>query len=110
MLLLALFPWFGWDAWWPRPAPIQDDRIFSQCFHGLLAGRIQGRGDWESTLRTLRDALEMSPDNVPLRDHLVSLCMERGLLDEAERILRQGLDLAPESDQLTLALAHCFYQ
>ena len=52
----------------------------------------------------------MSPDNVPLRDHLVSLCMERGLLDEAERILRQGLDLAPESDQLTLALAHCFYQ
>ncbi len=66
--------------------------------------------DWQDALRSLTDALQLSPDNVPLRAHIGTLMLKRGMLDEAQTLYRQGLELAPESEELKLGLAQCFYQ
>jgi transitional endoplasmic reticulum ATPase len=56
-------------------------------------------------LRALADALEFSPDNVPLRRHLADQLLASGLAEEAAKILSAGLRLAPASDSLQLGLA-----
>src|SRR6516225_1503616 len=64
----------------------------------------------EDSLRALRDALQVSPDNVPLRQHLADTLLGGGRADEAEKEYRHALALAPESERLKLGLASCFYQ
>lgn len=61
-------------------------------------------------LAALREALALSPDNVPLRQHLAELLLARGELDEAETAFRQAIALAPQSDELKLGLANTFLQ
>jgi len=62
----------------------------------------------EDTLDALREALSLSPENVVLRRQLGRLLLRRGLLDEAEKLFRAGLDAAPQSEALKLGLAQCY--
>jgi AAA+ superfamily predicted ATPase len=63
----------------------------------------------EDALQDLRDAMKQSPENVPLRQHVSEILLRRGLLEEAEVTLRDGLRMTPASDQLKLGLARCYY-
>ncbi|MDP7348123.1 MAG: hypothetical protein QF735_07820, partial [Phycisphaeraceae bacterium] len=63
----------------------------------------------DATIDSLREALAVSPDNVPLRVHVAKRLIARGDLGEAEQLLREGVGLAPASDQMKLALAGCFH-
>jgi SpoVK/Ycf46/Vps4 family AAA+-type ATPase len=59
-------------------------------------------------LQPLREALEFSPENVPLRKHLGTLLLKLGRLDEAEREFRTALAKQPDSSELKLCLASVF--
>jgi AAA+ superfamily predicted ATPase len=63
----------------------------------------------EQALRALRDALQVSPDNLPLRRHLADTLMNLGRYSEAEQEFRQALALAPADAELKVALARAFY-
>jgi SpoVK/Ycf46/Vps4 family AAA+-type ATPase len=58
----------------------------------------------------IRQAINISPDNVPLRIHLADMLRQHGRNEEAEAELREALTLAPEDDSLKLALADLYYQ
>lgn len=60
-------------------------------------------------IRTLREALALSPDNVPLRQHLAESLLTQGLLDEAAIEFREALARSPDQVPLKLGLARCFY-
>lgn len=62
------------------------------------------------SLDALRAALAVSPDNVPLRQHLAESLLGLGRADEAEAEFRAALALAPENTTLQLGLARSFYQ
>lgn len=64
----------------------------------------------EDTLQALRAALLISPDNVPLRQHLADTLLGLGLFEEAETEYRLALSLIPENQQIQLGLARAFYQ
>lgn len=61
-------------------------------------------------LQALRDALRLSPGNVPLRQHLADSLLGAGQAEEAEKEYRDALVLAPESVPLKLGLARAFYR
>jgi transitional endoplasmic reticulum ATPase len=61
-------------------------------------------------LDPLRLALGVSPDNLPLRRHLADALLERGHLDEAEEVFRDGLAMAPADRPLRLGLASTFFR
>jgi transitional endoplasmic reticulum ATPase len=63
----------------------------------------------EDTLRALRAALLVSPDNLPLRQHLADILMELGQFEEAEQEYRLALSLMPENHFLQFNLASAFY-
>ncbi|HYY63159.1 MAG TPA: AAA family ATPase [Gaiellaceae bacterium] len=64
--------------------------------------------DPEATIGALRDALAVSPDNVPLREHLAATLLAAGHSAEAEAEFRQALaDGAGASARL--GLAHAFF-
>ena len=48
----------------------------------------------EAILQTLREAVAVSPDNAPLRQHLADTLLETGHYADAEREYRAALDLA----------------
>src|SRR5438552_866377 len=64
----------------------------------------------EQALQTLREAVRLSPENLPLRQHLAELLMSLARYAEAEQEYRQALTLAPESEALKLGLARAFLQ
>jgi ATP-dependent 26S proteasome regulatory subunit len=63
-------------------------------------------------LAPLREALRLSPDNIPLRQHLGESLLASGRPEEAEAAFREGLALvdkqAPEGVPLKLGLARAF--
>ncbi len=61
-------------------------------------------------LQALRDALRLSPGNVPLRQHLAETLLSTGQAEAAEKEYRDALALAPESVALKLGLARAFYR
>jgi SpoVK/Ycf46/Vps4 family AAA+-type ATPase len=61
-------------------------------------------------LQALRDALQVSPDNVPLRQHLAQSLLGLGRYEEAEQEFRQALALAPGQVELRLGLAQAYLQ
>src|SRR5262249_32793927 len=61
-------------------------------------------------LQALRDALQLSPENVPLRQHLADSLLGLGRAEDAEKEYRQALSLAPDNPQLKVGLARAFYQ
>ncbi|MBM3835194.1 MAG: AAA family ATPase [Verrucomicrobia bacterium] len=60
-------------------------------------------------LQGLREALRVSPNNIPLRQHLAESLLNCGRLEEAEKEFREALSLAPNSQSLQLGLARAFY-
>ena len=61
-------------------------------------------------LSGLREALRLSPENVPLRQHLAESLLGQGRPEEAEAEFRQALAIAPQNVSLKLGLARAFYQ
>ena len=62
------------------------------------------------TLRALREAVRLSPDNAPLRQHFAQTLLGYGYYAEAERELRHLLNLSPDDTDVKLSLANAFYQ
>ena len=62
----------------------------------------------EDTVRSLREALDLSPDNIPLRRHLASVLLGLGRADEAEAELRDALRRAPHDADVKLELGAAY--
>lgn len=62
----------------------------------------------DDSLSPLREALAVSPTNVPLRLHLVDSLLNCARLDEAESTLKDGLSRSPNDSRLKLALARVY--
>jgi AAA+ superfamily predicted ATPase len=61
-------------------------------------------------IETLRDAVRLTPHNIPLRRHLADTLLKHGLAGEAEQEYRDTLALAPDDPELKLGLARAFFQ
>jgi AAA+ superfamily predicted ATPase len=59
-------------------------------------------------LAALREALRLSPDNIPLRQHLAESLLSQGQPELAETEFREALALAPDNAPLKLGLARAF--
>jgi SpoVK/Ycf46/Vps4 family AAA+-type ATPase len=64
----------------------------------------------DDALSALREAILVSPDNLPLRQHLAETLLASGMPDESEREFKQALSMAPNSSNLKLGLARAFEQ
>ena len=64
----------------------------------------------DQAIDALREALKLSPDNLPLRLHLAETLAGSGRHDEAEKEFRQALSVAPGDNRPKLGLATSFYQ
>ncbi len=62
----------------------------------------------DAGLRALREAVRLSPDNLPLRRHMAEQLLSRGYLAEAEAEYRAALLLAPRDPDITAGLAEAF--
>jgi SpoVK/Ycf46/Vps4 family AAA+-type ATPase len=60
-------------------------------------------------IEALQEALAVSPDNPRVRQQLGKMLQNAGRHEEAERVYREGLRLAPNSESMKLGLAKCFY-
>lgn len=61
-------------------------------------------------LQPLRDALGVSPNNIPLRTHLAESLAANGKADDAEAVLKDGLVRSPHEPAYKLALAKVYLQ
>ncbi len=61
-------------------------------------------------IQALRAALNVSPDNVPLRQHLADTLLSQGEPAAAAQEYTQALALDPKNPQLKFGLGRCFYQ
>ena len=61
-------------------------------------------------VRSLRIALQASPDNVALRQHLAQLLLSMGEFDEAETEFKTALALSPDNAEIRLGLARSYAQ
>jgi len=59
-------------------------------------------------LAALREALRLSPDNIPLRQHLAETLLGQGQPDQAETEFREALSLDANNTGLKLGLARAF--
>ena len=64
----------------------------------------------DDAIAGLREAVRVSPNNLPLRQALADALMGTGRYDEAEAEYKLALALSPDSDKLKVALATAFYQ
>lgn len=64
----------------------------------------------DEALEGLREAVKLSPQNIPLRQHLADTLLGAGRAAEAEKEYRAALALAPDHTGLKLGLARAFYQ
>ena len=64
----------------------------------------------DDSISALRDAVRISPDNLPLRQHLAQTLSSLGRFQEAAEELRQALALAPHNIDVKLALAGAYFQ
>ncbi len=64
----------------------------------------------DRAIETLREALRLSPDNIPLRRHLAESLLGQGRPELAEAEFREALTLAPEDATLKVGLAGAFLQ
>ncbi|MBS1999950.1 MAG: ATP-binding protein [Cyanobacteria bacterium SZAS LIN-5] len=61
-------------------------------------------------VNTLKQAVEVSPDNVPLRIHLANTLYGLSRYEEAQKEFTTALALAPDNKQIKAGLAGTFYQ
>ncbi len=66
--------------------------------------------DGDATVKSLREALRFSPDNLPLRQHLAGTLAGLGRYDEAEAEYKQALAVAPAHEGCKLGLASAYFQ
>jgi SpoVK/Ycf46/Vps4 family AAA+-type ATPase len=64
----------------------------------------------DDSIQALREALRLSPANVPLRKHLGDMLLNSGRPGEAEKEYRQALSFTPDDRQLKTNLADSFFQ
>jgi SpoVK/Ycf46/Vps4 family AAA+-type ATPase len=64
----------------------------------------------DRALETLREAVRLSPENVPLRRHLAESLLAQGRPGLAEAEFREALALAPDDPYLKVGLANAFLQ
>lgn len=64
----------------------------------------------DDAVQGLREALKVSPDNVPLRVHLAQTLAGLGRFEEAEEEYRAALSLSPNDANVKLALARTYIQ
>jgi ATP-dependent 26S proteasome regulatory subunit len=64
----------------------------------------------QDTVQALRQALQFSPDNIPLRQHLAETLLSLGQAEAAEQEFRHALTLAPDHQDISFGLARAFYQ
>lgn len=64
----------------------------------------------KETLQALRQALQYSPDNLPLRLHLADTLLNVGQPEEAEHEYRSALTISPDHPTVRFGLARAFYQ
>lgn len=62
----------------------------------------------DDPFQPLREALGVSPTNVPLRLHLAESLSAAGRADDAETVLKDGLTRTPNDHRLKLALARVY--
>jgi len=61
-------------------------------------------------LHALREAVRVSPENLPLRQHLAETLMNHGRAADAEGEYREALQRWPDHADLKIGLANAFYQ
>ena len=64
----------------------------------------------DDAIAGLREAVRVSPNNLPLRQALADALMATGRYDEAEAEYKTALALSPDNEKLKVALATAFYQ
>src|SRR5262249_31786817 len=64
----------------------------------------------DATVQALRAALDLSTDNLPLRQHLAEVLLGLNRMGEAEQEYRRALALARDSAPIKLGLAQSYYQ
>jgi AAA+ superfamily predicted ATPase len=64
----------------------------------------------DAAIQALREAVRVSPDNIPLRQHLAETLMGLARYAEAEQEFKQALSLASDNVPLKLGLARAFMQ
>ncbi|MCA9098555.1 MAG: tetratricopeptide repeat protein, partial [Planctomycetaceae bacterium] len=66
--------------------------------------------DQDPTINALREALSVTPANLPLRKHLADSLAKLGRYEEAETEFRLILAETPENIAARLGLAQCYAQ
>ena len=61
-------------------------------------------------IRALREALEVSPENVPLRRHLAQLLLRQGDYEDAEKEFRRALQFSPHDAAAKMGLAEVYHK
>ncbi len=64
----------------------------------------------EDTLAALRQAVQISPENFPLRQHLAETLLRQGRFEEAVTEYRAAVRLEPQDAKLRLGLATAYYR
>ncbi|HEX3600232.1 MAG TPA: AAA family ATPase, partial [Lacipirellulaceae bacterium] len=64
----------------------------------------------DDAVAALREALKVSPTNVPLHKHLAESLLKLGRFEEAETAYREALAIVPHHVELKLGLAGAYYQ
>ncbi len=64
----------------------------------------------DKAIESLREALRLSPDNLPLRRHLAETLLAQGRPDQAEAEFREALNRDGDDPALKMGLAHAFIQ
>lgn len=59
-------------------------------------------------LAALREAVRLTPNNIPLRQHYAEMLLAGGQAADAEKEFREALSLAPNSSPLRMGLARAF--
>jgi SpoVK/Ycf46/Vps4 family AAA+-type ATPase len=64
----------------------------------------------DDVISSLREALKLSPDNLPLRQHLAEQLLAGGRAEEASEEFKTALSARPEDAKLKIGLATSYYQ
>lgn len=89
-------------VWLDRALAIQPGNAFLLC-NRANALRLEGRN--EAAMQMARDALRMAPDSVAPIAILAGMLEKNGQTDEAELLIRRGMELVPGDPLLRLTMA-----
>lgn len=74
----------------------------------VLFGEEAAVSDIDPVIKNLREAVRLTPKNVPLRRHLAAMLAERGLYEEAAKEFRAAMTLEPDNADIKLDLAKSY--